>query len=75
MLQAARKAAPSLLRQARDGLAAAPVRRFASAPQRPTEEEDDDMFELLPPGCSLKDPTYGRSFGANPNRNRCGEGV
>jgi hypothetical protein len=37
------------------------VRNFAAqAPQKP---EDDDTFELLPPGCSLADPTYGRSFG------------
>lgn len=37
------------------------VRDFAAqAPQKP---EDDDTYELLPPGCSLADPTYGRSFG------------
>ena len=23
------------------------------------EAEDDDSFELLPPGCSMVDPTYG----------------
>ena len=28
----------------------------AAAPQRPSD--DDDSYELLPPGCSLKDPTY-----------------
>ncbi|KAL4438718.1 hypothetical protein ABPG77_006322 [Micractinium sp. CCAP 211/92] len=38
-------------------------RLFAAAPQKPAE--DDEVFELLPPGCSLKDPTYGRNFGAD----------
>lgn len=52
------------------GAAAAPARQFAAAPQKPAEE-DDDAFELLPPGCSLKDPTYGRNFGAD-GKNRWG---
>ena len=54
MLQAARRAAPSLLLQA-GGSCWAPLgaRPVASAPQRPSEE-DDDAYELLPPGCSLK---------------------
>lgn len=71
MLALARSAAPSLLRQVWGGsLCTAPSRQLASAaPQRPAEEEES--YELLPPGCSLKDPTYGRSFGAE--RNRCAE--
>lgn len=73
MLQAARKAAPSLLRQGA-ALGSTPARQYAAAaPQRPqdtpAEEEDPEAFELLPPGCSLKDPTYGRSFGGA-GRNR-----
>ncbi|PSC67593.1 sodium channel type 4 subunit alpha isoform X2 [Micractinium conductrix] len=28
----------------------------AAAPTKP--EEEDEYFELLPPGCSMKDPTY-----------------
>ena len=68
MLQAARRAAPGLLARA----GGAPARlASAGAPQRPPEEEDDS-FELLPPGCSLKDPTYGRSFGAGGRNRRAG---
>lgn len=67
MLQAARRV-PGLLRTWA-GLGASPVRQFAgAAPQQPKEEDPLDDFQLLPPGCSLKDPTYGRSFGADRNR-------
>lgn len=31
--------------------------RFATQPDK--SKEDDDSFELLPPGCSMVDPTYG----------------
>ncbi|KAL4440151.1 hypothetical protein ABPG75_003152 [Micractinium tetrahymenae] len=63
MLYAARRLVSSSLLRQGTSAAAAPARQFAAAPQKPAEE-DDDSFELLPPGCSLKDPTYGRSFGA-----------
>jgi hypothetical protein len=26
---------------------------------KPKEEDNDETFELLPPGCSMVDPTYG----------------
>lgn len=29
--------------------------------------DDDDAFELLPPGCSMIDPTYGVGCGAAPD--------
>ena len=58
------KLAPSLLRRGASALGTAPVRQFAAGAPQQTKEDEDDTFELLPPGCSLKDPTYGR--------NRCG---
>ena len=53
---AARQLAPALLRH--EGAAAAPLRRLASAAAPTKPEEEDEYFELLPPGCSMKDPTY-----------------
>jgi hypothetical protein len=64
--QAARRAVGALFGRS-VALEAAATRSLATAPPQRPSEEDDDAFELLPPGCSLKDPTYGRSFGANRN--------
>ncbi|EFN52883.1 expressed protein [Chlorella variabilis] len=65
MLQATvLRQAPAMLRQAPAALGtAAAARQFATTPQKPADEEGEESYELLPPGCSLKDPTYGRSFG------------
>ena len=32
--------------------------RFASKAGKPVDENDASAFELLPPGCSMVDPTY-----------------
>lgn len=53
------KLAPSLLRQ--QILGTAPVRQFAAGPPQQPAQDEEETFELLPPGCSLKDPTYGRN--------------
>ncbi|KAI7836314.1 hypothetical protein COHA_009822 [Chlorella ohadii] len=71
--QAARRAATALF--GRSVTVPAATRSLATAPPQRPSEDDDDAFELLPPGCSLKDPTYGRSFGANPNRNSLSDPV
>lgn len=56
-----RRALPSLVGRA-GALGTAPTRGFAAAPQQPADKpaEDDDTYELLPPGCSLREPSYGR---------------
>ena len=65
--------APAVLWQAPAALGtAAAARQFATTPQKPADEEGEESYELLPPGCSLKDPTYGRSFGGK--HTRCREG-
>jgi hypothetical protein len=69
LLAFASRAAPALLRQCPAALGTlAAGRGFAAgaAQKPPTQPDNDDAdsYELLPPGCSLADPTYGRSFGA-----------
>ncbi|KAL4853403.1 hypothetical protein ACK3TF_005646 [Chlorella vulgaris] len=59
MLLAARKVLPGLLSKAPAALGASSARQYAA---KGNKADDDDTFELLPPGCSLKDPTYGRTF-------------
>lgn len=69
MLLAARKVLPGLLSKAPAALGASSARQYAAKGKK---AEDDDTFELLPPGCSLKDPTYGRTF--DDKHTRCAAG-
>lgn len=50
--QAARRAATALF--GRSVTVPAATRSLATAPPQRPSEDDDDAFELLPPGCSLK---------------------
>lgn len=54
--QAARRAVAALIGRSAALEAAVPAaaRSLATAPPQRPSEEDDDAFELLPPGCSLK---------------------
>lgn len=54
--QAARRATAALLGRIATLEAAVPAatRSLATAPPQRPSEDDDDAFELLPPGCSLK---------------------
>lgn len=56
-------AATSLWRQLSTGLlrpgGAAATGAFSTEADKPRKAADDDSFELLPPGCSMVDPTYG----------------
>jgi hypothetical protein len=43
------------------------LRTAAWHPAKSKVADDDDAFELLPPGCSMIDPTYGVGCGAAPD--------